>query len=428
MWTCPNCEIDLAESDKTCACGFTFSSARTGVLSIIPPAPLASEEEPPSKKAKKALNYGAKQTPDARVKEFPGDFVVRNELLWCLACQKPVQHERKSVVEAHTLTTKHTELKGKLAQKLVSSPSGSCAESPVSAKGPLTQGDVKKMMQAKEATFDARDDLAAAFIAAGIPLSKLEHPSIRGFLRKHTKDSGCYPKDDRTWQQCVPRVTNRHLAAVRDKVADKEADEAKRERKKLVISFDEWTDSRGCAMFHVLCHTEGKTYMLDAVRLECKGPNDGVEHTEVAEVVSGVLIDAGLSQKQVTAFVFDEGSVMVAAYEHVLQRMYPKAVKHVCVAHKLHSTGKAMTSSGFENLDLLFSSVSLVKSDKHASRRRRWFAHLRNAGKQACVPPKVGETRWCSWRDAADWWRVHIEEWKKFVLLEAARSPWNGVA
>lgn len=47
---------------------------------------------------------------------------------------------------------------------------------------------------------DTRDDLAAAFQAAGIPLKKLEHPSLRGWLEKFSNHAGCYPKDDKSWQ------------------------------------------------------------------------------------------------------------------------------------------------------------------------------------------------------------------------------------
>ena len=76
-------------------------------------------------------------------------------------------------------------------------PSTKVIEGPVA---PKVQGDVKKMMSVRSAINDARDDLVAAFMAAGIPLKKIEHRSIQGFLQKHYRDGGCYPKDDKLLQ------------------------------------------------------------------------------------------------------------------------------------------------------------------------------------------------------------------------------------
>ena len=51
-------------------------------------------------------------------------------------------------------------------------PSTKVIEGPVA---PKVQGDVKKMMSVRSTINDARDDLVAAFTAAGIPLKKIEH-------------------------------------------------------------------------------------------------------------------------------------------------------------------------------------------------------------------------------------------------------------
>ena len=100
---------------------------------------------------------------------------------------------------------------------------------------------------------EARDDLVMAFTAAGIPLAKLEHPCIQGFLKKPTTDHGCYVKDDRSWQQCYPRITERHVACIRSRLqkakyldlhfllcgcisSDRELD--KRRRREIVLSLN----------------------------------------------------------------------------------------------------------------------------------------------------------------------------------------------
>lgn len=82
---------------------------------------------------------------------------------------------------------------------------------------------MKKLLTARTEINDVRDDLCAAFLAAGIlsmfvnvlecllflvgiPLEKIAHPSLRGFFGKATKFSGCYPKDQKDMKPSVERV------------------------------------------------------------------------------------------------------------------------------------------------------------------------------------------------------------------------------
>ena len=378
-----------------------------------------------SKGAKKTLNYGAVVGLAARARQFPDDFVIRGDSLWCVSCHKPVTHERKSSVDSHLSSAAHKQAKAakppSVTQRSPSStapPLSSNAGTPVTPKnvpGQLKQADLKQMTSARLAINEARDDLVMAFTAAGIPIAKLEHPCIQGYLKKHTIDKGCYVKDDRTWQQCYPRITVSHFESIRSIL---------QKAKFLAVSFDEWTDSRGAAILHIIVHDCGASIMVDAVDLQCKGPNDGVEHTEVASAVNNSLAKVGAAPEQVYFFIFDEGSVMTSAFNE-LSRFYKKAKKHICVAHKLDGAGAALTKNGFTDIDLLLGSPSLLNHKYHAARRRRWFAHLRNAKMAPAVPPKVGVTRWCSWRDATEWWRVYVTEWKKFLLQETKRTPWS---
>ena len=142
------------------------------------------------------------------------------------------------------------------------------------------------------------------------------------------------------------------------------------------MSFDEYTDSLGQAVLNIVVTVGPQCFMVDTVYLQCKGPNDGVEHKEVASKVNASLSDAGITPKQVKVFVCDEGSVMVAAYKHRLSELYIGAKLHVCAAHKLHGTGNTLTQSGFEDLDLLFSSHAVVHAKKQSARRRRWRAYF----------------------------------------------------
>ena len=64
-----------------------------------------------SKGAKKTLNYGAVVGLAARARQFPDDFVIRGDSLWCVSCHKPVTHERKSSVDSHLSSAAHKQAK-----------------------------------------------------------------------------------------------------------------------------------------------------------------------------------------------------------------------------------------------------------------------------------------------------------------------------
>lgn len=142
---------------------------------------------------------------------------------------------------------------------------------------------------------EARDNVVAAFHAAGIPLKKLQHPSIQGLLGTISNLSGCYPKDDKNWkvflffsllalgvhcalidevttqrsqpphiscfsQDSNPRVLQRHIAAIRDRLRDLD----------VCVCFDEWTDKRGkTALNIVIWPSRGRALLSDVIFLEC---------------------------------------------------------------------------------------------------------------------------------------------------------------
>ncbi len=88
MKTCPRCELGLADSDIVCCCGFVFTVDDIDLIetsSTSSSSSSSSDGEPPAKKAKesKPINYGAKSTPESRARFFPGEFEVRNGMLWC---------------------------------------------------------------------------------------------------------------------------------------------------------------------------------------------------------------------------------------------------------------------------------------------------------------------------------------------------------
>ena len=126
----------------------------------------------------------------------------------------------------------------------------------------------------------------AAFLQAGIPPAKLQHPSIQGLLRKYTKVAPCVPEHHGVYI-VARRVGDIHLGAVR-KIAC---------GKKLWIGTDEWTDDQGHTIIDVLLGVHGRIAVFATVQLQCKGPNLGVEHSELGTLLLPKARESGLKTK-----------------------------------------------------------------------------------------------------------------------------------
>ena len=79
-------------------------------------------------------------------------------------------------------------------------------------------------------------DTVFAFMRAGIPVHKLDHPLTRAWMAKYSSVAGCIPKHDSTFpSDGCNRVLHGHSGAVRPKVTNN----------RLSVFVDEWTDKRG---------------------------------------------------------------------------------------------------------------------------------------------------------------------------------------
>ena len=59
-------------------------------------------------KAKKSKwTRGGKSTPMQRAAQFPREFEVRGEAMWCCACHVPVKHKEKTFAKTHLASAAH---------------------------------------------------------------------------------------------------------------------------------------------------------------------------------------------------------------------------------------------------------------------------------------------------------------------------------
>ena len=149
------------------------------------------------------------------------------------------------------------------------------------------------------------------------PVEKLNHKIFRAFLRKYTTVEGClselggeFPKHN-----CV-RLQDGHHRIIAQKLRGEP----------VVLMFDEWTDERGVAVLGVVAQCRKLKFCIDVKFLEGKGPNNGVEHTEVASAMIAALATVSIHPDQVQFCIMDEGSVMVAAGDHILKKVWKNSM------------------------------------------------------------------------------------------------------
>ena len=56
---------------------------------------------------KRKWNRGKHMTPSKRARQFVGVMEVREDKMWCLACDCPIQHSDKSIADSHVKSKKH---------------------------------------------------------------------------------------------------------------------------------------------------------------------------------------------------------------------------------------------------------------------------------------------------------------------------------
>ena len=205
---------------------------------------------------------------NTRTLEVVRKYVARASL--SIFCAQPICHKEKSTAKRHITFPQHKKVKHDYPKLVktpgLSAPVESKSEGPEVNNNPATskpnetlaapqkQVDLKSLLDGMKHKEMVSDDFAAAFLQAGIPLKKLDHPSICGLFGKYTTVSGCIAKGD-TLYRSVDCFHECHIGAV-CKIS--------KDSSKVWVGTDEWTDNQGHAIINIL---ENKRTMHCCVKL-----------------------------------------------------------------------------------------------------------------------------------------------------------------
>lgn len=308
---------------------------------------------------------------------YPGVFRADKSVLFCLMCDIKVNAKQVSTVKQHLDTDKH---KNAVKRKTGAS---SKSQTLLTTLGATTD----KNRNANEFTMD----LAKCFLEANIPLHKITHPSMKGFLEKHTKYAA--PSESVLRQKCLPTLYDECIEKMKKIAADNY----------IWVSLDECTDceQRFVAnfVFGVLGveKERGRSYLF-ASKVLTK-----TNSVTIAQFFDESLNELNVDKSKVLLVVTDAAPYMVAAME-ALKVLYPKMLHVTCAAHGLHRVAEVVRTN-FKDVNKIISNVK--KTFTNAPRRKLLFQDM---FPKIPLPPRPVITRWGTWIEAAIYFADNFKE------------------
>src|SRR5215469_6464878 len=189
----------------------------------------------------KSPSHLGNKTASDRAKSFPGEFYVDSKILMCLACEKAVEHTRKSTIIDHLKSQKHRTNKQRKEMHLDST--AACTTSSSASATQRLQTTIFSAVERAQSAKDSRDcvvgDFLRAFLAANIPLEKADNVVLRDFLQRHVRNGGSIA-GSRMLRNKVEDVYNEHREKLKTLFAGRNicviVDETTDDRQKLVLN------------------------------------------------------------------------------------------------------------------------------------------------------------------------------------------------
>lgn len=183
-----------------------------------------------------------KQEFNARiVKDYPGVFKADCSVLFCVLCNCTISGCKVFNVQQHLGTAKH--------KKFVEKSQTNCSQSLLTSYS--NDPSINQFSM----------DLCKTFLAANIPLHKINNPDVKVFLEKYTKHFA--PSESVLRKKYVPTLYQTYIKELQIKGFNK----------KIWVSLDETTDSEkrmvANFVFGILDETEKeKSYLLNLAHVE----------------------------------------------------------------------------------------------------------------------------------------------------------------
>ena len=254
-----------------------------------------------------------------------------------------------------------------------------------------------------------KEQIVSSFLAADIPLHKLNHPSLKSLFARMGK---VLPLETAA-RACVAKLASQKEEQIQELLRDKKVflivDEAEAAKQKYISVLVGSLNAPNQTLL-VNCHP------LDSGR--------NVNSSIILHTVDDILRQLEIKRENFSLFLTDAARYMSSAGK-TLKELYPSLMHVTCVAHLLHNCAMRVRAH-FKNIDKVIATIKAA-TIKNKDRKKDFY----DAGLPS--PPDPVITRWATWLRAALYYsenlpavRTTVNNWTSAgLLVSRAKDPIN---
>ena len=304
--------------------------------------------------------------------EYPHEFSATPARdLRCNLCDVLVKCDKKFFVESHRKSKQH--------QRKLKTKSKSQSKQTV--------------LQLDQVNF--KEQVVSSFLAADIPLHKLNHPSLKSLFATIGK---VLPSETAA-RTCVAKLASQKEEQIQELLRDKKIS--------LIVDKAEIAKQKYISVLVGSLDAPNQTFLIDCHPLD-SGRN--VNSSIILHTVDDILRQLEIKRENFSLFLTDAARYMSLAGK-TLKEFYPSLMHVTCVAHLLHNCAMRVRAH-FKNIDEAIATI------KNTDRKKDFH----DAGLPS--PPDPVVTRWATWLRAALYYsenlpavRTIIGNWTSAGLL-----------
>ena len=296
--------------------------------------------------------------------------------LRCNLCDVLVKCDRKFFVESHRKSKQHQR---KLETK-------------------STSQNKQNFLHFDQVNF--KEQVVSSFLAADIPLHKLNHPSLKSLFARMGK---VLPSETAA-RACVAKLASQNEEQIQELLRDKKIF--------LIVDEAEVAEQKYFSVLVGSLDAPNQTFLVNCHPLD-SGRN--VNSSIILHTVDDILRQLDIKYENFSLFLTDAARYMSSAGK-TLKELYPSLMHVTCVAHLLHNCAMRVRAH-FKNIDEV---IATIKAATIKNKDRKKDYH--DAGLPS--PPDPVITRWATWLRAALYYsenlpavRTIVNNWTSAGLL-----------
>ena len=241
-----------------------------------------------------------------------------------------------------------------------------------------TKLEMKSKSQSKQ-TFlqldqvNFKEQIVSSFLAADIPLQKLNHPSLKSLFATMGK---VLPSETAA-RTCFAKLASQKKEQIQELLRDKKIF--------LIVDEAEIAKQKYISVLVGSLDAPNKTFLVDCHPLD-SGSN--VNSSSILHTVDDILRQLEIKRENFSLFLTDAARYMSLAGK-TLKDLYPSLMHVTCVAHLLDNCAMRVRVH-FKNIDEIIATIKAV-TIKYKDRKKDFH----DAGLPSSPDPVI--TRWATW-------------------------------